>query len=344
MRPSVLGRNGQQRDFEDRAVASALRVKSLNPIPDPMKKILLPAVILFSMTISIVANPFAIERIGRDKQKSFVDNGWKEGADCIEVTVSVDKDLPSIRTTIKAFFCAENAAPLFRLDRPTQVDLTGASHDATIPTIFEKGKKYTTFFAIPEQFLRGPKKWHRVIVVFGDQKEIAAQVFPKDDLDRFDFPGKSLLGGAPISSSPGSPGTASGNTPQGQTPERSCELKGKKYVMVYEKLDRVSAEQKCEAMGGRLAVFPDLESLEHVCNRLLEGRQHAWIGGSDSDRDGKWTWVDGSEINYNLWLDGQPVGQNKYLVATQDAKCKSVPEVFIQKSPAGAGFICELSP
>lgn len=140
----------------------------------------------------LLGKAFEIQRLGTDKQDAFVDGGWRNGNDCIEVKFSVVPDMKSRDVVLKAYFYDAAGNQIHHADYPSQIsDSNQDTH--TMPLNIDAGEKYTVFFAIPERFHRGSKKWRRVVVVLGDKQQVTAGIYPKDDISKFSFPEKGRM-------------------------------------------------------------------------------------------------------------------------------------------------------
>ncbi len=64
------------------------------------------------------------------------------------------------------------------------------------------------------------------------------------------------------------------------------------------------AKQRCEAMGGRLAIVKDSETRNFL--QQLKGGQRLWLGATDEHSEGDWRWLDGSAVESDGWADNQP--------------------------------------
>jgi len=92
-----------------------------------------------------------------------------------------------------------------------------------------------------------------------------------------------------------------------------------------------------------LAVVTDEEEAAFVAG-LCDGR-YMYLGATDRDEEGTWTWVDGTPWDYTNWMDGQPNdynGEEDYLATYDDGEW-----VDVSVSGSGfwmpTGFICEWS-
>ncbi len=70
----------------------------------------------------------------------------------------------------------------------------------------------------------------------------------------------------------------------------------------------VNAQANCASLGGHLAIINDANENAFVASLLTT--QTAYIGCSDFNNEGNWTWNDGSTVTYSNWYPGQPNNQN----------------------------------
>lgn len=76
------------------------------------------------------------------------------------------------------------------------------------------------------------------------------------------------------------------------------------YQIFHETLSWQEAKQKCEAMGGHLAVITSAEE-QQVIENLNVQQENLWIGAS-RDESGAWAWVTGEPWSYTNWNEGEP--------------------------------------
>ncbi|MGI9240508.1 MAG: C-type lectin domain-containing protein [Verrucomicrobiales bacterium] len=82
-------------------------------------------------------------------------------------------------------------------------------------------------------------------------------------------------------------------------PDGASEWQGHHYLVVVQ--SRVSfsdARAACEKLGGHLVFLGSEDERKFV--HKLKGRKTSWIGASDQDEEGTYTWLDGSEIAKEL--------------------------------------------
>ena len=66
-------------------------------------------------------------------------------------------------------------------------------------------------------------------------------------------------------------------------------------------------EQSWQGMQGHLASIHSKEENDFVAR--LANFQRVWIGGTDVESEGNWSWSDGSAMSYTGWCPGNPNNQ-----------------------------------
>uniref|UniRef100_A0A8C5VDP7 Fc epsilon receptor II n=1 Tax=Microcebus murinus TaxID=30608 RepID=A0A8C5VDP7_MICMU len=67
------------------------------------------------------------------------------------------------------------------------------------------------------------------------------------------------------------------------------------------------AQYACEDVGGRLASIHGAEEQDFLSKRA--SWKGSWIGLQDLDREGQFTWMDGTPMDYSNWSPGEPNNQ-----------------------------------
>ncbi len=153
-----------------------------------MKTILLLICSLASVT-AFADSSFKIDVIVPTRAWLYVDDVWQEGTECVEVKVAVAKATDAKGIMVKAYFFSMDGKLLEIVDRPTSM-ADGAANQIKSPLKYEVGRKYSHYFAVPTRIKAGADKWKRVVVVFGSADSMAAKIYPKDDMAKFEFPEK----------------------------------------------------------------------------------------------------------------------------------------------------------
>ena len=67
------------------------------------------------------------------------------------------------------------------------------------------------------------------------------------------------------------------------------------------------ARDECERWGYQLVVIENQRENEFIiAERRRQRQENLWIGLSDRRDEGRWRWVDGSELRFEAWGDGEP--------------------------------------
>jgi serine/threonine protein kinase/TPR repeat protein len=86
-------------------------------------------------------------------------------------------------------------------------------------------------------------------------------------------------------------------------------FKGVRYQLVMQEMTWYEARNHCEQLGGHLAIINSKEEADFVAG-LTTGK-NTWLGATDAHKEGDWRWLDGTELNFNNWDDGEPNNLNK---------------------------------
>jgi len=83
--------------------------------------------------------------------------------------------------------------------------------------------------------------------------------------------------------------------------------KNSAYALIETPQNWKKAEEFCESYGGHLATITSEEEAS-VVRSLLEGSNQSeyWIGGTDKENEGIWTWVTGEAFDWTNWYSYQP--------------------------------------
>lgn len=149
---------------------------------------------------------FAIDRVQmhekppRDKTglygKSISAAGWNEGGieerfvPNLEVTVKTKARTRAGETFARAYFFDGGKRLTATVKTPSSAQRSTKDYFA-MPVFFEKGVRESLFFPIPTKVL-ADGKWSAVIV-FGDEQEATARVYPAGSLAAYDFPDRELV-------------------------------------------------------------------------------------------------------------------------------------------------------
>jgi hypothetical protein len=76
-------------------------------------------------------------------------------------------------------------------------------------------------------------------------------------------------------------------------------------------LSWTAARDHCRGLGMHLASVTSSaqnQALTAAMKAQVVGANHFWLGGSDAQVEGRWTWSDGSTWGYSNWVPGEPNG------------------------------------
>ena len=84
--------------------------------------------------------------------------------------------------------------------------------------------------------------------------------------------------------------------------------KGPRYVVYAENVSWTQAQQRCEELGGKLAVPKTEEEYNEIVRVCTSAKcNYVWLG-AERQVDGNWRDTDGELINFFLWDEGEPSG------------------------------------
>lgn len=87
----------------------------------------------------------------------------------------------------------------------------------------------------------------------------------------------------------------------------SLELEGHRYYLFDEAVTWQEAKALCEKEGGTLATVTSWPEQAVLQTLIQQGEHnHYWIGATDEEMEGSWTWVTGEAFSYRGWDSGQP--------------------------------------
>jgi hypothetical protein len=141
--------------------------------------------------------PYEIKNVLRaTKAVAWVDNGWKDNVPCIQAELHVTRDLTEEKVFARAYFFDRDYKLLDSFKNPPQVSEDHRNY-TTMPAIIKAHQPGKVSFPISEKSNQPSHHWSRVVIVFGDATNAVAEIYPKDDLSKFDFPEKYIVAKTP---------------------------------------------------------------------------------------------------------------------------------------------------
>ncbi|ODA36811.1 hypothetical protein A6X21_01695 [Planctopirus hydrillae] len=110
-------------------------------------------------------------------------------------------------------------------------------------------------------------------------------------------------------------------------------LNGHRYAIFEEPLTWHFAKSLCEERGGHLAIInsdEELAFIDQIC-----GGNACWLGASDEAKEGKWQWIDGSELKLKGRLIDNEMDAEHWL--SRDSKLKMYNDLPSARKPC----VCE---
>ena len=77
------------------------------------------------------------------------------------------------------------------------------------------------------------------------------------------------------------------------------------YIQIDGAMTWTAAKTDAESRGGYLATITSSEENDRVL-ASISGNRRLWLGGSDANAEGSWTWVTGEAWNFTNWKSDQP--------------------------------------
>ena len=110
-----------------------------------------------------------------------------------------------------------------------------------------------------------------------------------------------------------------GKKKKAQIPEDAVTLDGHKFALIKDPAPWYVAKQRCEELGGHLAITRTPEALETALKLCKAGGvKIAWLGATDEIAEGKWQWIDGTEATITGPAVDNFDSAEHYITATVD--------------------------
>jgi hypothetical protein len=98
------------------------------------------------------------------------------------------------------------------------------------------------------------------------------------------------------------------NAAEQNPPAEAKSFNGKKYLVYEDRCSWKTARERCKQLGGQLVVIHDKATQEFITT-LANGRS-VWLGATDEVKEGRWVWVDGTEMDFRHFHKGEPNNAN----------------------------------
>eukprot|EP00092_Neocalanus_flemingeri_P002627 GFUD01002814.1.p1 GENE.GFUD01002814.1~~GFUD01002814.1.p1 ORF type:complete len:195 (-),score=40.35 GFUD01002814.1:76-660(-) len=107
------------------------------------------------------------------------------------------------------------------------------------------------------------------------------------------------------------------------------------YKLVKDYTDIEVCREDCKKEGGDLASIHSIEENYFIISLLKDrpdrdGKKNTWIAGSITEEGGQFSWLDGSDWDFEIWDEGEP---DEKLFGKTDHEC-----VFLFDNPKDLGL------
>ncbi|KAI4899280.1 hypothetical protein NFI96_016800 [Prochilodus magdalenae] len=109
------------------------------------------------------------------------------------------------------------------------------------------------------------------------------------------------------------------------------------YYLSTEKKSWSESRQYCTDKGADLVIINSREEQEFLIKTF--GGATAWIGLTDTDREGGWKWVDGSALTTEFWWTGEPNSHD----GEEDCAVTDLRSALSKLVPTWADYHCDHS-
>ncbi|XP_053336241.1 CD209 antigen-like protein E [Clarias gariepinus] len=87
---------------------------------------------------------------------------------------------------------------------------------------------------------------------------------------------------------------------------QKCFVVSSLYFMSNEVKNWTESRQDCRDKGADLVIINSKEEQEFISKQKVNGKVQAWIGLSDTEKEGEWKWVDGTPLTTEFWNEKEP--------------------------------------
>lgn len=120
-----------------------------------------------------------------------------------------------------------------------------------------------------------------------------------------------------------------------EKPKNTIKFGGHEYAMITDPATWHVAKQRCEEMGGHLAVIDNADENARLLALCREAKVAAWVGATDEATEGQWRWVTGTKCNLEFTRDNANDSEHSLAFWMDSGRFEDLP---------GSGryaFVCE---
>ncbi|XP_078393214.1 perlucin-like protein [Cetorhinus maximus] len=78
------------------------------------------------------------------------------------------------------------------------------------------------------------------------------------------------------------------------------------YKFSTHKVNWDSAKRHCESLNSHLIIINTKQEQDFIKKSIENNPGVSWIGLTDRESEGNWTWVDGTPVSFTRWGQGEP--------------------------------------
>ncbi|XP_061163345.1 hepatic lectin-like [Saccostrea echinata] len=90
---------------------------------------------------------------------------------------------------------------------------------------------------------------------------------------------------------------------------------------IHRAIDFHQAESDCKSRGGHVVAVNSMDEQNFIMSTLKSFPFHGhgvWIGFTDGQVEGKWTWTTGETSTFTHWRPGEPDGRKRFLLDAEE--------------------------
>ncbi len=125
-------------------------------------------------------------------------------------------------------------------------------------------------------------------------------------------------------------------------PSGAKEYKGHTYYVYKSDYTWAQAKKACEKKGGHLVTITSAKENEFVRDLISKTNiSRAWLGASDSEKEGTWKWVTGEKFSFSSWSSGRPDNYNGNEDYLTEYYYNGTWDDYANETTNVQGFVCE---
>lgn len=158
-------------------------------------------------TIETQSDYYTFSGLSKTKTDGYINTheGWEYQVKALKAKVRYRGNATADQQYLKAYFYDRNNQLIQSYKQPARIQDDDGQY-TNPPKRYEKNESHELYFPL-SNFLEG-RNWQRAIIVFGNQTEATAKIYPSGDLSVYAFPERKLIFGSNLQSLSSSSATA----------------------------------------------------------------------------------------------------------------------------------------